>query len=807
MLAATVAAAAKPNPKPVYICFSFKFVFLHCHNDHVSFFRFFASRMALQEEPEAKRRKGYSKGELKSILEECEGNVKKAVEEIVKELSPFDIKDESVMAFEDRFERLENVSKKIEVKVYKLRQSLKDRKYRKKPELLDETEISCSQYSILQSQQSSEDLCDSLSQSQIYDPEEDYEMEDREDQKKRPNTYKKNPLNHYMSQKSRRRRVEEKRKIFSQWAEEEGVTESQLCGYFLHLENWNGGERTLAATGWKIFIGETVSEKPKMTVEEAIWLIEKSGMSQAVWLETRLRLLDRIWLPPVMHIRAENQRHRPALEEYRHGVRASMSQCLQLTITERLQHMDLSSLDQKSLKVFFKMGFGLDGSGDQSNYHQLSKVSYTTKQVMSVCFALRELKVTDDGGSEVIWSSKVAGANKPQNTRPLAVFPAKEDKELLAEFIPIVETEIREVKAEGVTVKINDEETKANCEKCNMSMIDGKMVTNLLNCGGAFCTMCASSQEESQQIEIIEAGFLINRTLEGIKDLALSLTNPETGEVNKKTGDYAIRKGICGLPITETDLTTHIPVCHSKIRSFEWTTDLVVRNNTHKKWPTATNNLRYTKEEKYDYKVKREVLKEKIYENLAINIGNPGDMVTGKAFVKFSSDNSRAFFVSLVEEEIREDFSGILLGLCAAVKVINSQKRLINTDKLRELTKEVNVKIVQCFPWAAISPSVHRILAHSWQVIEMNGGYGLGDMSEEGLEALNKLIREMRNHGSRKDSTVHNFTDTFNHLWDRSRPTIVEMDREIKRRKSKIHISTEIEALVESLFLEDAKDD
>ena len=192
---------------------------------------------------------------------------------------------------------------------------------------------------------------------------------------------------------------------------------------------------------------------------------------------------------------------------------------------------------------------------------------------------------------------------------------------------------------------------------------------------------------------------------------------------------------------------------------------------------------------------------------MAINIGNPGDMVTVKAFVKFSSDSSRAFYVSLVEENQKEDFNHILFGLCATVKVINSQKRRVNTEKLRELILEVYLKIVQCFPWAVISPSVHRILAHSWEVIELNKGFGLGDLSEEGLEALNKLIREMRVHGSRKDSTVNNFSDTYNHLWDRSRPTIVEMERVIRRKKQKILISTEIEALVDSLFLEEAQDD
>ena len=117
------------------------------------------------------------------------------------------------------------------------------------------------------------------------------------------------------------------------------------------------------------------------------------------------------------------------------------------------------------------------------------------------------------------------------------------------------------------------------------------------------------------------------------------------------------------------------------------------------------------------------------------------------------------------------------------------------------------MKVVECFPWGIVSPSVHRILGHSHEVFRMNNGFGLGDMSEEGLEALKKLVREFRKIGARKDSTENNFTNCFNHLWDRLRTTIVEMERVIKRRKPKILVSTEIEALVESLFLEDAQDE
>lgn len=447
-------------------------------------------------------------------------------------------------------------------------------------------------------------------------------------------------------------------------------------------------------------------------------------------------------------------------------------ECLSHTLSERLSFLDLSGLDKDSLQIIFNMGWGLDGSGEHSDYDQLSKVSYTTKQVMSVCFALREVKVSDAHGNSASWCSKVAGANRPQNTRPLAVFPSKESQEVLAEIVPHVEAEVKIVKELGVEVKSLDGSIQqvAKCGDCKMSMCDGKMVSNLLNCQGAFCTMCAKSQAECQNPDIVQNGFVIERSLEGIRDLALSLTSDETGEVMRKKGDYATRQGVCGVPLTdESDLTKIIPVCHSKIRVFEWSTDLVVRSKSHKKWRSTTNGVTYSPEEKKKYAATREEVKEAVYQKLAINIGNPGDMVTGKAFVKFSSDSSRAFFVSLVEEGERESLNTALLGLSAAVKVINSQKRRVNVEKLRELTQEAYMALVNGFPWAVVSPSVHRILAHSWEVIELNGGFGLGDMSEEGLEALNKLIRQMRATGARKDSTPNNFRDTYNHLWDRSR--------------------------------------
>ena len=118
-------------------------------------------------------------------------------------------------------------------------------------------------------------------------------------------------------------------------------------------------------------------------------MIEKGHLSQSVWLDFRLRLLDRIFLPPVYKVCAYNSKHRPALTIYRHGVRAKLSEVLSSTISERLTLMDLSSLDSSSLSIVFKFGWGLDGSGDHSDFHQLTKRHFSTKSIMSVCVSVK----------------------------------------------------------------------------------------------------------------------------------------------------------------------------------------------------------------------------------------------------------------------------------------------------------------------------------------------------------------------------------------------------------------------------------
>ena len=59
-------------------------------------------------------------------------------------------------------------------------------------------------------------------------------------------------------------------------------------------------------------------------------------------------------------------------------------------------------------------------------------------------------------------------------------------------------------------------------------------------------------------------------------------------------------------------------------------------------------------------------------------------------------------------------------------KVANSQKDPVNIPKYFKVCKEAYILFLEVFPWAKLSPTIHRGLAHSWEFIQANGGYGLG---------------------------------------------------------------------------------
>ena len=85
--------------------------------------------------------------------------------------------------------------------------------------------------------------------------------------------------------------------------------------------------------------------------------------------------------------------------------------------------------------------------------------------------------------------------------------------------------------------------------------------------------------------------------------------------------------------------------------------------------------------------------------------------------------------------------------------------------------------------WINISPTLHMLLAHSWEIIEANNNYSLGEYSESGLEHNNKFLRFFRLSLARKNSQETNLQDCIERLWIKSDPGI--RDAATKKQFSK----------------------
>lgn len=250
--------------------------------------------------------------------------------------------------------------------------------------------------------------------------------------------------------------------------------------------------------------------------------------------------MDRLVFPPLYQIREESKKARPNLEIFENGVKAKLFDCLQNTLEETLQEVDLTGLEPDQLKnLQFDLNYGLDGSGSHQNFNQMDKKHFSTTSIISVCFGIKEIR----SGDIILY--KPESANKPCLVRPWMLFPGIELDPLLRKVTILMEQEIDHVKQNRIQFSVNGKDVEPTLEKVNMSMIDGKIIIKLLQLAGAYCTMCEISGKEAHKAENISAGFLITRTVENITELALVLADTD-GDIRSWNGNYETRKGITG---------------------------------------------------------------------------------------------------------------------------------------------------------------------------------------------------------------------------------------------------------------------
>ena len=116
------------------------------------------------------------------------------------------------------------------------------------------------------------------------------------------------------------------------------------------------------------------------------------------------------------------------------------------------------------------------------------------------------------------------------------------------------------------------------------------------------------------------------------------------------------------------------------------------------------------------------------------------------------------------------------------------------------------------FDWADINFTLHGCLSHSADLIALNNGYGLGELSEEALESNNKFIRNYASSRARKTSPDEQCFDVMARLLERSCPFQQELKKQFhatKRNSRKAvmkdnePVRYEIDCIVNSIIISD----
>lgn len=288
------------------------------------------------------------------------------------------------------------------------------------------------------------------------------------------------------------------------------------------------------------------------------------------------------------------------------------------------------------------------------------------------------------------------------------------------------------------------------------------------------------SPEEAHDIEELQDELTMSRTLEGTKELVATLLN-SSGEIPTKPGDWDTRFGVMRPPTVEKEVESTQGL-HLLLRTTDWFLKLCYHEIacvTHWSETVSMRDLTFIKQAKS--LVQNQM---KIRTGLKVafpdSTGKGGTTTSGNVCRRLLFDKeTREILLELVPERNRNKLRIIAVRLAVALRVVSSKNEL-QEEKVAELeafNRETYKKILTSYPppQVKISPSVHKLLGHSWDLIALNDNHGLGTVSEGGIEACNKLLRRYRIRLSRKRNQHDNLHDCAKRLWVGSDPVLEDM--------------------------------
>ena len=177
--------------------------------------------------------------------------------------------------------------------------------------------------------------------------------------------------------------------------------------------------------------------------------------------------------------------------------------------------------------VIAEVSYGFDGASSQVVANQKSRNEYDQAHRESAVVCVRELH-TESG--QKIWDNP--HKNSDHGMRPWLQAAMTENRDSL-EMIhtEFMDEEVRNANATKSVVPLSEDKTVSIAHNVKARLVDGKCVREVTGLGGCFCTKCLAPKKDAHNKECVLRGFPLNRDMEEMASLALSLVDTETGEI------------------------------------------------------------------------------------------------------------------------------------------------------------------------------------------------------------------------------------------------------------------------------------
>jgi hypothetical protein len=317
---------------------------------------------------------------------------------------------------------------------------------------------------------------------------------------------------------------------------------------------------------------------------------------------------------------------------------------------------------------------------------------------------------------------------------PWMIIPGKETRDQMKKFVPLMEREINEVEENPAEILLKCGHTITIKSQVDMTLVDGSAIKVASGLGGAPCVLCISPDKDLHDIKKVKDGFELDRDQEDTVAIATRLFDEDLGEIIRKRGDYEQRQGVTQVPLTTKPINRAPATLHKRLRALSWAEQFIYRVRAEVKlWKSG----RLTQNQKDRIEKSRKEWLTAMAQETGLVLDTPtskgGTTDTGNAAWRFFSPEVLPVLQRLLPDEDKEPVLQIHHALSVIFRVVTSTRR-VDTVRLRNLCTDIYIFILTKYPWVNISQSLHEILGHSFQLIDLNDGFGLGQLIEQGSE-------------------------------------------------------------------------